>query len=75
MKAWKVTITSWPDIKLLVFAKTSGKARYQVKLNIDDAGWKIPFTNYRCVRANEFDYLATEKPKVINFPPELKSAK
>ena len=47
-RAWLITITTWPRLpELIIYAETSGKARYAAWLDSRDAGWDIPYIEFR----------------------------
>ena len=70
MKAYRITITSWPELTVLAVAETRGQAKSLVKLDTESAGWAIPFINFRAKRAKELDHLASGIPRQL-LPDEL----
>lgn len=61
MKAFEVSITTWNNMRIIVSADTPGKAKSAQFLAAFEAGYQIPFTNFRARRAPEFDNLANQK--------------
>lgn len=46
-REYEVTITSWPDLAVVVAAATAQKAKSDCWQDAKDAGWDIPYINFR----------------------------
>jgi len=57
-KAYLVTLKSWPDLYMVIPAETPGKAKAFSRDNAQEAGYNLPFVDFRVRRAPEFDSLA-----------------
>lgn len=60
MKAWKITITSWSDFVAVVAAETRSKAIASQHHAANDAGYDVPWTDFRARRAPKYDGLAAK---------------
>lgn len=62
-KAWRVTINSknWKRFEGIVAASTRGRAMSLCWGDAQEAGYRILFTNFRAVRAPEYDDRASEE--------------
>ena len=65
-KAYEVTVKSWPDIRIIMAARTPGQARGRAWRDSQDTGYKIPFTDFLVKRSPLHDKLA-ERPGA-SFP-------
>ena len=54
-KAYKCTARGWDGLETIWPGETRNKALYQCWAASRDAGWNVPWIDYRVVRAPEFD--------------------
>jgi hypothetical protein len=60
MKAWRVTIKGWAGFEMIWPGETRGKAKAAALWDAQSSGWNYPFTDFRAIRAPEFDDAAQE---------------
>lgn len=58
MKAYLASVENFDESECIVAAETRAKAKYRVFLSSNDAGYRIPFSRIRAVRAPEYDPVA-----------------
>lgn len=61
VQAYEITITSWSGLRKIVAANSSSHARSGDWREANDAGYKIPYTDFRAKRAKKFDTLAASQ--------------
>lgn len=64
MQAYKVTLKGW-DLVVICAASTRGKAIAQCNNQAQDAGYKIPWVDFRATRAPQYDSAAQAQPNRI----------
>lgn len=57
-KAFQVTTPTFPNMIVIVAAINAIRARYHCYLSANDAGFDIPYIDFRARRKPEFDHLA-----------------
>jgi hypothetical protein len=50
-----VSIKGWDDFEMIWPGETRGKAKANAWIDCYTSGWNYPFTDFRAVRAPEFD--------------------
>jgi len=59
-KAYRCTILKWPNFEMIYPGEKRSKAVFLAWYDGQQAGYDIPWIDYRAIRAPEFDALARE---------------
>lgn len=67
VKAWLVTIKSWPGLRTIVLAKSRHQARWQQWKSCNEVGYEIPYIYFVAVRSPQYDRPSKTVPKSIGW--------
>lgn len=64
MKAYEISVEGFGDTLVIYSAETASKARYQTKLQLQDAGHDVDFGDIYLRRVPKYDHLATSQKRI-----------